>query len=158
MAEDKRLHCEKKKKKPVLLKMEVDEIGSLSDEESDDDFEDEEGGKSDNSPPESMTGGSRRACKKRQVNSSGNPVLEKGSYRDPVCVSCLGSVLHSSSWAKASQEFDAFRNDQKAELKKFSGVKPKAITACAPDTRIPVFGALSPPLSSTLVQSGIHSI
>ncbi|KAK2050491.1 hypothetical protein LZ31DRAFT_548337 [Colletotrichum somersetense] len=73
---------------------------SLSDEESDDDFEDEEGGKSDNSPPKNMTGSSRRERKKRQINSSGNPILEKGSYRDPVCVSCLRSVLHGSSWGE----------------------------------------------------------
>ncbi|KAK2032732.1 hypothetical protein LX32DRAFT_690724 [Colletotrichum zoysiae] len=136
MAEDKRLHPEKKTSKP-----------------------DEEDGKSDNSPPKNKAGGSRRARKKRQMNSSGNPILEKGSYRarfvSPVSEAFFTEVrgdlwFVSQTIRKHFKKFDAIRKDQKAEFKKFGAVEPKALTARAPrDTSIPVFGASSPPRSSS---------
>ncbi|KAK2005201.1 hypothetical protein LZ32DRAFT_677065, partial [Colletotrichum eremochloae] len=49
--------------------------------------------------------------KKRVVDEDGVPILDTGTLRDPVCINCLRSVIHGSSWGECVERKEPVMND-----------------------------------------------
>ncbi|KAK2005200.1 hypothetical protein LZ32DRAFT_664567, partial [Colletotrichum eremochloae] len=68
--------------------------------------------------------------KKRAVDEDGLPILEPGTLRDPVCIGCLRSILHGSSWGECIEMENPVENDD-GELEHFACKRcDKGKTAC----------------------------